>query len=69
MSVDTTQVYQEISADEGKILHCYFCSEGHATVGIGHKILRDEPEHLLPVHSANDPVPEEEDITEERCKR
>ena len=67
MSVNTTQVYEEVSADEGKILHSYLCSEGHATCGIGHKILHDEPENLLPVYGANDPVAEDEGITEERC--
>lgn len=67
MTVDTKQVYEEISSDEGKVLHCYFCSEGHATVGIGHKIIRGEPEHYLPVHGVHDPVPEDEGITEDRC--
>ena len=67
MSVDVTQVYEEIAADEGKILHCYMCSENHKTVGIGHKVLPNDPEANLPVHGAYDNVPEEEGITEERC--
>ena len=67
MSVDVTKVYEEIAADEGKILHCYMCSENHKTVGIGHKVLPDDPEANLPVHGAYDDVSEEESITEERC--
>ncbi len=67
MNVDVTQVYEEIAADEGKILHCYMCSENFKTVGIGHKVLPNDPESNLPVHGAYDDVPEEEGITEERC--
>ena len=67
MSVDVTQVYEEIAADEGKILHCYMCSENFKTVGIGHKVLPNDPESNLPVHGAYDDVSEEEGITEERC--
>ena len=67
MSVDVTQVYEEISNDEGKILHCYMCSEGHKTVGIGHKVLQNDPESNLPVHGAYDDVPESEGIDEARC--
>ena len=67
MTVDVTKVYEEIAADEGKILHCYMCSENHKTVGIGHKVLQNDPESNLPVHGAYDDVPEEEGITEERC--
>ncbi len=67
MSVDVTKVYEEIAADEGKILHCYMCSENHKTVGIGHKVLPNDPEANLPVHGAYDDVPEEEGITEDRC--
>ena len=67
MSVVVTQLYEEVSQDEGRVLHPYYCSEGFATVGIGHKILPDEPENLLPVHGVRDPVPADEGITEERC--
>ena len=67
MNVDVTQVYEEIAADEGKILHCYMCSENFKTVGIGHKVLPNDPESNLPVHGAYDDVSEEEGITEERC--
>ena len=67
MSVDVTQVYEEISDDEGKILHCYMCSEGHKTVGIGHKVLQNDPESNLPVQGAYDDVPESEGIDEARC--
>jgi len=67
MTVDIKQVYGEISADEGKVLHAYLCSELHKTVGIGHKVLPDDPEANLPVHGAYDDVSEEESITEDRC--
>ncbi len=67
MTVDVKQVYEEISADEGKVLHAYLCSELHKTVGIGHKVLPDDPEYGLPVHGAYDDVSEEESITEDRC--
>lgn len=67
MTVDVKQVYEEISADEGKVLHAYLCSELHKTVGIGHKVLPDDPEYGLPVHGAYDDVSEEESISEERC--
>lgn len=67
MTVDVKQVYEEISADEGKVLHAYLCSESHKTVGIGHKVLPDDPEYGLPVHGAYDDVSEEESISEERC--
>ena len=67
MTVDVHAVYEEISEDEGKILHCYTCSEGHKTVGIGHKVLQNDPESNLPVHGAYDDVPEDQSIDEERC--
>lgn len=67
MSVDVTTVYEEIASDEGKILHCYTCSEGHKTVGIGHLVRDDDPEEMLPVYGAYDDVPEGDCITEERC--
>ena len=67
MSVDVTQVYEEIAADEGKVLHKYLCSESHPTIGIGHKVLNTDAEANLPIHGVYDDVPEEECITEERC--
>ena len=67
MSVDTTQVYEEIAEDEGKILHCYMCSENHKTVGIGHKVLPDDPEYSLQTFNAYDDAPAEQSITEQRC--
>lgn len=67
MTVDSAQIYKEIAADEGKILHCYECSEGHKTVGIGHKVLPNDPEFNLPTHGAYDDVPEKDRITEDRC--
>ena len=67
MTVDVKQLYQEIASDEGKVLHPYLCTEGHATIGIGHKILHTDPEASLPVRSAYDGAPEEDCITEHRC--
>jgi GH24 family phage-related lysozyme (muramidase) len=49
MAVDVKKVYEEISSDEGKVLYPYLCTEGHATIGIGHKILHTDPEASLPV--------------------
>jgi len=67
MTVDIKKVYEEIAADEGKILHVYLCSENHKTTGIGHKLLDSDPEIDLTVHGAYDEVPEDECISEERC--
>lgn len=67
MTVDVKKVYEEISADEGKILHKYLCSESHPTIGIGHKVLDDDAEADLPVHDAYGDVPKEECISEGRC--
>jgi lysozyme len=67
MTVDVKQVYEEISADEGKVLHAYLCSELHKTVGIGHKVLETDAENALPIHGTNDDVPAEESISEGRC--
>tara|TARA_R110002051_G_scaffold282976_1_gene344707 strand:+ start:761 stop:1243 length:483 start_codon:yes stop_codon:yes gene_type:complete len=67
VTVDVKQVYQEISADEGKVLHAYLCSQSHKTVGIGHKVLETDAENALPIHGTNDDVPAEESISEGRC--
>ena len=67
MSVDVKQVYQEISSDEGKVLHAYLCSQSHKTVGIGHKVLETDAEAALSIHGTNDDVPDEESISEARC--
>ena len=67
MTVDVSKVYEEISEDEGKILHCYMCSECHKTVGIGHKVLQNDPESNLPVHGPYDAVAGEQSIDEDRC--
>jgi lysozyme len=67
MTVDVSKVYDEIAADEGKILHVYLCSENHKTTGIGHKLLESDPEIDLPVHDAYGDVPEDECISEGRC--
>ena len=65
--VNVKQVYEEISLDEGKILHAYLCSESHKTVGIGHKVLETDAEAALPIHGTHDDVPDEESISEARC--
>ena len=67
MTVDVKQVYEEISEDEGKILHKYLCSESHPTIGIGHKVLNTDAEADLPVHEVHEEVSEEECISEGRC--
>ena len=67
MTVDVKQVYEEISADEGKILHKYLCSESHPTIGIGHKVLNTDAEADLPVHEVHEEVSAEECISEGRC--
>ena len=56
MTVDVKQVYEEISADEGKVLHAYLCSEHHKTVGIGHKVLETDAENRLYIYGAGDDV-------------
>ena len=68
MTVDVKDLYEEISSDEGKILHAYLCTELHATVGIGHKILDTDPEKELEIYGVNwEEVPDDQCITEDRC--
>ena len=67
MTVDVKQVYEEISSDEGKIMHKYLCSESHPTIGIGHKVLNTDAEADLSVHEVHEEVSEEECISEGRC--
>tara|TARA_R110000772_G_scaffold23112_2_gene62122 strand:+ start:70 stop:555 length:486 start_codon:yes stop_codon:yes gene_type:complete len=68
MTVDVKELYAEISSDEGKILHAYLCTELHATVGIGHKILDTDPEKELEIYGVNwEEVPDDQCITEHRC--
>jgi lysozyme len=68
MTVDVKELYEEISSDEGKVLHAYLCSELHATVGIGHKILDTDPEKELDIFGINwEEVPDDQYITEDRC--
>ena len=67
MAVDIKVLYDEIASDEGKVLHAYLCTEGHATIGIGHKILNTDPEISLPIRNAYDSAPAEDSITEHRC--
>jgi len=68
MTVDVKDLYEEISSDEGKVLHAYLCSELHATIGIGHKILDTDPEKELDIFGINwEEVPDDQHITEDRC--
>tara|TARA_R110002072_G_scaffold6235_2_gene37216 strand:+ start:2075 stop:2560 length:486 start_codon:yes stop_codon:yes gene_type:complete len=68
VTVDVKDLYEEISSDEGKILHAYLCTELHATVGIGHKILDTDPEKELEIYGVNwEEVPDDQRITEDRC--
>ena len=67
MTVDVKELYEEISGDEGKVLHAYLCSELHATIGIGHKILDTDPEKHLEIYGVNWEVPDDECISEDRC--
>ena len=68
MTVDVKDLYEEIGSDEGKVLHAYLCTELHATVGIGHKILDTDPEKELDIFGINwEEVPDDQYITEDRC--
>ena len=68
MTVDVKDLYEEISSDEGKVLHAYLCSELEATIGIGHKILDTDPEKELDIFGINwEEVPDDQYITEDRC--
>jgi len=67
MTVDVEKLYEEIANDEGKVLHCYLCSELHKTVGIGHKVLDSDEEQALSIYGAYDDVADNQKITEERC--
>ena len=68
MTVDVKELYEEISKDEGKVLHAYLCSELHATIGIGHKILGTDPEKDLDIFGVNwEQVPDDQRISENRC--
>jgi lysozyme len=50
---------EEIIADEGEVLAVYLCPAGHKTCGVGHLVLREDPEYDLAVGDA---------ITEDRCR-
>ena len=60
---------EEIAEHEGKVLHCYECSEGYKTIGVGHKVLETDPEDALLVFGAYDAgIPTLQTITEDRCQ-
>ncbi len=67
--MNKNELMEEIAEHEGKILHCYECSEGYKTIGVGHKVLESDLENGLNVFGAYDSdVPEDQTITEERCQ-
>lgn len=67
--MDIKSLMDEIAHHEGKVLHCYECSEGYKTIGVGHKILESDPEDALLVFGAYDAgIPTLQTITEERCQ-
>ena len=67
MTVDVKDVYEEICADEGKVLHAYLCSEHHKTVGIGHKVLETDAESSLDIYGIGADVTDDQRISEDRC--
>ena len=57
--ITSDDIRDEIIDDEGEVLAVYLCSAGHKTCGVGHLILREDPEYDLAVGDA---------ITEDRCR-
>lgn len=53
------ELMDEITADEGKKLQSYKCSEDKLTIGIGHLVLPDEDLYRQPIGTT---------ITEAQCK-
>ena len=52
-------IRDEIIADEGEVLAVYLCPAGHKTCGVGHLVLRDDPEHDMALGTV---------ITKARCR-
>jgi lysozyme len=52
-------IQDEIIADEGEVLAVYLCPAGYKTCGVGHLVLREDPEYDLAVGDV---------ITEDRCR-
>lgn len=50
--IDMEKLRDEITFDEGCKLDVYLCSEGHPTVGIGHKIRKNDEENELQIGDA-----------------
>lgn len=50
---------QELMRDEGYVTEIYLCPTGHATLGCGHMIKRDDPEYGLRIGAK---------VTDERCQ-
>lgn len=67
--MNTESLMNEIAEHEGKVLHCYECSMGYKTIGVGHKVLESDPESALDVFGAYDSdIPTIQSISEERCQ-
>ena len=43
------QLISELVADEGEVLAVYLCSAGHETCGVGHMIIKTDPEYGWPL--------------------
>ena len=57
--ITSDDIRDEIIADEGEVLAVYLCPAGHKTCGVGHLVLRDDPEHDMALGTV---------ITEDRCR-
>ena len=57
--IPSDDIRDEIIADEGEVLAVYLCPAGHKTCGVGHLVLRDDPEHDMALGTV---------ITEDRCR-
>lgn len=49
ISMNVPKLREELERDEGCVYEIYNCSEGHPTFGIGHLILRTDPEYGKPI--------------------
>ena len=57
--ISPADIEDEIIRDEGEILSVYLCPAGHKTTGIGHLVLREDPEYDMPLGTV---------ITKARCR-
>lgn len=47
--MNNDQLISELVADEGEVLAVYLCSAGHETCGVGHMIIKTDPEYGWPL--------------------